>query len=254
MAMIAACEPPFEPIAQQERRVLVHAILDPSADRQQVLLEWTQASNLQIGIGDATVRITNPQGQIAMATIQPNVAPLGQPVEYVFFLSQTFQTLQRSGTYQLSITIPGQPIITGTTTIPDVAPTTVVNVRIPPFVRLRDTLRMNLPRVPGATGYRVLSTPHFAGQPMIAFPVVSVFTDTAVVLPGTLETIESEEQFFPAQMTVDVVALAVDDNYFTYFTTATDPFAGAPPSRLTGGAVGVFGSVVPLVRYRLTVQ
>jgi hypothetical protein len=253
--LVLACEPPFEPLVQQERRVLVHAILDPSADSQFVMLEWTQASDFQVGIVGATVGITSPQGQTANATMRPNAAPApGAPARYVFLLSETFLTVQAGGTYQLSIAIAGQPTITGTTTVPNAIPTTTITTRTLPFLRLRDTLRMNLPRVPGAAGYRMLSSARHAAQPNFFFPVVSVFTDTAVVLPGTLETVESEEQFFPAQMTVDIVALAVDDNYFTYFTTATDPFAGAPPTRLTGGAVGLFGSVVPLRRHRFPVQ
>ena len=80
-----------------------------------------------------------------------------------------------------------------------------------------------------------------------------MFTDTAVVLPGTLESFGGGD-FFPSGFTVDLVALAVDDNYFTYYKTASDPFAGAPPTRLTGGAVGLFGAIVPLRRHRFPVE
>lgn len=250
-----ACGDPVQPLLQQPPRVLVHAILDPSADTQRVMLEWTHATNFQVGIVGATVRITNAQGQTANATMRPNVPPaVGDPARYIFLVSETFLQLQPGGTYQLSVAIAGQPAITGTTTVPNASPTTTIATRTLPFLRQRDTLRMNLPRVPGATGYRVLSTAHHVLQPDFFFTAVSVFSDTAVVLPGTLETFEDGQDFFPAGLTVDIVALAVDDNYFKYYQLASDPFAGAPPSRLTGGALGLFGSIVPLRRHRFPVE
>ena len=113
---------------------------------------------------------------------------------------------------------------------------------------------MNLPRVPGAAGYRILSSARHALAPEFFFTVQGVFTDTAVALPGTLETFEGEGDLFPSGMSVDLVALAGDGNYTTDYRTAADPFAGAPPSRLSGGAVGVFGSVVPIRRHRFPVE
>jgi hypothetical protein len=39
---------------------------------------------------------------------------------------------------------------------------------------------------------------------------------------------------------------AVDANYHEYMRIQSDPFAGAPPSRLIG-AEGVFGAMVPML-------
>ena len=253
-SLVLACESPFQPIVQQERRVLVHAILDAGADTQRVMLEWTEAPAFDVGIVGATVSITNPDGLVASATIRPRGPAPGDPARYIFLVSETFGFLQPGGTYQLTVSVSGQPTITGTTTIPDVSPVATVETRVQPFQRLRDTLRMSLPSVPGAAGYRVLSSARHALAPEFFFTVQGVFTDTAVVLPGTLEMFEGGGDFFPSGMTVDIVALAADDNYTTYYRTAADPFAGAPPSRLTGGAVGVFGSIVPLRRHHFLVE
>lgn len=250
--LLGACDSFFEPIVRQERRVLLHAILDPGADTQSVLLEWTEATNFQVAITGATVRILNAAGQSVTATRRTTALPLpNTAARYVFLQSEGFQ-LQPGGRYELEVTIPGQPTINGSTTIPSIQPVSQVNVRTFPFIRDLDTLRMTLPRVAGAAGYRMTRFARHATIADFYYLPMAVYTDTAVVLPGTLETFDGDD-FFPTQMTVDVVALAVDDNYFVYYRTASDPFAGAPPSRLTGGAVGLFGSVVPIRRHRFPV-
>lgn len=250
----AGCEPPVEPILNQERRVLVHAILDMAADTQRVMLEWTGASiGTPAGITNATVTMTAPDGRTVALTMRPN-APLSPsgPARYIFLLSESWQALQRGRTYRLDITVPGEPAISGTTTIPDTLATTTVNVRTLPFARLRDTLRMRWPAVKGASGYRVMSSATDPLSPGFFLTTHGIFTDNDVVLPGTKETLGGGD-FFPAGFLVHITALAVDENYFTYYKTAADPFAGAPLPRLTGGAVGVFGAIVPIVRHRFQV-
>ena len=249
------CEPPFEPILQQERRVLLHSILDMSADTQRVMLEWTRTSPFEsVAIVNAAVTLTAPNGQTVAMTMRPNIAPdPGNPARYILLLSENLQTLQRGGAYQLTVNVPGHPTITGTTVMPDTIATTTVLTRTLPFSHDLDTLRMQWPRVRGAAGYRVMSSPRHPLSSDRFFTTMGIFTDTSVVLPGDFETLDGGF-FFPREFISHIVALAVDDNYFTYYKTATDPCAGAPPSRLTGGAVGVFGSIVPIVRHRFQVQ
>jgi hypothetical protein len=50
-----------------------------------------------------------------------------------------------------------------------------------------------------------------------------------------------------------VTVSAVDVNYYDYYRAQSDPFAGAPPSHLTG-AVGVFGAYVPMLGGQLQVR
>lgn len=253
---LAACEPPVEPIFDQERRILVHGILDLSADTQRVMLEWTRTtpSASNVGIVGATVRITSPQGQIATLAIRPpNAMPApGDPARYIFLTSETFP-LQRGATYQLSVQVPGEPAITGTTTIPDTNPNNSVTVRTLPFSVAHDTLRMTWRPVRGAAGYRVMVSGQHPVQQGAFLTTKGVFTDTAAVIPGTMQNLEGSDFFVPGYI-AHVTALAVDDNYLTYYRAAADPFAGAPPSRLTGGAIGLFGSIVPVQRQRFNTQ
>jgi hypothetical protein len=256
IVLIPACEPPVEPILDQERRILVHGILDLSADTQRVMLEWTRTSTSpsSVGILGATVRITSPQGQTANLAIRPpNATPAPfDPARYIFLVSETFGALQRGGTYQLNVDVPGQPTITGSTTIPDTNPTNSVTVRTLPFSIANDTLRMTWRPVRGAAGYRVMVSGQHPTQPAF-LTTKGVFTDTAAVLPGTMQNIEGSDFFIPGYI-AHVTALAVDDNYLTYYRAPADPFSGAPPTRLTGGAIGLFGSVVPIQRQRFTAQ
>lgn len=255
--LVSACEPPFEPILEQERRILVHGILDLSADTQRVMLEWTRTTTIptNAGILGATVRITSPQGLTATLTIRPSNATPGpsDPARYIFLVSETFGSLRRGGTYQLAVDVPGHPTITGTTTIPDTTPTVSVIVRTFPFSITRDTLRMTWRPVRAAAGYRVMVSGQHPAQPQVFLSPKAVFTDTAAVLPGTMRTLEGSDFFLPGYI-AHVTALAVDDNYLTYYRAPADPFSGSPPSRLTGGAIGLFGSVVPIQRHRFTAQ
>ena len=66
-----------------------------------------------------------------------------------------------------------------------------------------------------------------------------------MTIAGTARTLDDDPVFASGFRAVVVVS-AVDDNYYTYFRTTVDPFAGAPPSKLTG-ALGVFGSIAPVV-------
>jgi hypothetical protein len=114
------------------------------------------------------------------------------------------------------------------------------------FFRLRDTLRLSWPRVPGARSYELLLRSHRFGDEY------RIFTDTTVLIPGTALTLTGDE-ILPAGASVDVMVSAVDANYYDYYRSQSDPFAGAAPSHLTG-AMGVFGSVAPILVTELQVR
>lgn len=258
IGLLAACEDPTEPIFDQQPRILVHAVLDPAADTQKVILDWTVVNSSNPSFSSATVRMTAPDGRVQTLLLrQPANAPPpsdSRQTRFIMVLSQTWGSLQRNGTYKLDITMPGRPEISGTTTIPDTTPTNTVLVHTLPFLRDVDTLKLKWPRVRGAAAYRVFSvgTIRVQGQD---FPsaLATMFADTSVVLPGDKESFDGIE-FFPPDYTMDVTVAAVDDNYATYYRAGQDPFAGAPPTRLSGGAIGVFGSIVPIHRRRFVVQ
>ena len=256
VAMVAACESPTEPIFNQDARVVVHAILDPSTDTQSVVLEWSPGSAAVPSLSNAVVRITPQGGMVQTLTLhQPaNPTPGPKRSRFVLTLSGGLGPLFGGRTYTLDVEIPGRPPISGTTTIPDALPNNSPLVHTFPFTHDGDTLRMKWAPVPGAAGYRVMSIGSFQFDGETYWStLVGVFTDTSATLPGDKQDLNGAD-FFPVGYTVDVTVLAVDDNYFTYYKTAADPFAGAPPSRLSGGAVGFFGSIVPIHRRRFNVQ
>lgn len=247
--MLVACEDPIEPFDEFEQsRVLVHSVLDTDVDTQKVLIEMT--NTFQGGaVVDATVRITTPAGVDIPLQMRNDIRNPNTNTVAVYFFTAATHVLVPGGTYHLRIERPGAEPITGSTTVPTFVPE-------PPGVNFeagdelfrpdQDTLRMSWPRIPGARGYEVVflyshdQSPEFAGWN-------SIFADTSISLAGNARTLEGNDLFRRGWF-VDLMVLAADDNYHTYYRVGVDPFAGAPPSRLTGGALGVFGSVVP-IRY-----
>jgi hypothetical protein len=249
-ATLVACEDPFEPFADfAEKRVLVHAILDANADTQKVLIEITDGFEGLIPM-DAVVRVTTPSGR-EIPLILKQAIPDAEHVAAYYYRVAEHEPLQPGGTYDLRIDLPNRPRVTGRTTIPNAVAGSPVE--LPTFLPDFDTLRLAWSRVAGARGYEVVFTSErsFPGGGFI-LSRSSIFADTSISLAGDARTLEGEDIFL-AQNRTEVTVLAADDNYHTYYRANVDPFAGAPPSRLTGGAIGVFGSVVPIVRRRFLV-
>jgi hypothetical protein len=243
---VTACESPTEPTGFQDQRVLVHAVVDLGTTLQVVVLEHTQPAPF-VGhtIPGATVTIRTPfsenpgiEDSISATTSTVYRVPLGP---------------SPGDSYELRIITPQGDTITGTTTMPNALPSTGPPTFVPPFDRDTDTLRLHWPRVPGASGYQVhVYTEETSNAPLHLN--YSAFTDTAIVIAGNAENIENGHFAFPRNRRVRVVVAAVDDNYLTYYRAPTGPFSGAPPSRLSGGAIGVFGAIVPIMIRRYDVQ
>jgi hypothetical protein len=116
----------------------------------------------------------------------------------------------------------------------------------------RDSLRLAWTPIQGAASYEVRIRPVW-GQGGCCYDVdYSAFADSTFVLSGRATTIFDDPIFLTHSVVTATVA-AVDANYYEYFRVLSDPFVGAPPSRLRG-AVGVFGSLVVVNRRTLKVQ
>lgn len=230
--------------------MLVHAVLDAGAPQQTILLELTRSEfGGSLDVSDATVSIATPDGVTLEATAEFYSDPVNasRPHYRVAGLGSTVPIVP-GGVYRLNIRTAGGREISGTTTVPRVQPTHVVT-DVLFFARARDTLRLSWPRVPGARSYVVtIRNQQRSPSGFVYRWDHTFFTDTAFTLAGTARSFENDEVFIPGA-DVTVLVSAVDDNYYTYFHPAVDPFAGAPPSRLTG-AIGVFGSVVPILALR----
>ena len=253
--LLAGCRSLEDPAPSQQTRLVVHGILDKQSGDATILVYRARTglpSAVQVnGIGDdepvadAQVSITGPDGVTRDAGRLGDLS--GQcclPGMYVFWPSLGGFTLTPGGTYALRIRTPAGEQVTGTTVMPGPAQLALDPPRI--FFRLHDTLRLTWPRVPGAASYEVIVRRSHSGD------VYRAFADTAYTTAGTALTIAGEE-IFPRGEDVDVVVSAVDANYYDYYRSQSDPFAGAAPSHLAG-AVGVFGAIVPIFATRLLVR
>lgn len=251
---LAGCRSLEDPAPSQETRLVVHGVLNPTAFDQTVLVYRartglptavaTSGFSDDEPVADAEVTMTRPDGLTLLADRRLNasgeccVAGL-----YSFETGPPSTPLKPGGTYTLRIRTPSGEEVSGTTTLPGPAAFTGEPRHF--FFRARDTLRLNWPRVPGAASYEVVIRLSFDHE-------YRSFADTAFTLPGDALTIAGDE-IFARGGEVIVLVSAVDANYYDYYRSQSDPFAGAAPSHLSG-AVGVFGSIAPIYSTQLLVR
>ena len=149
------------------------------------------------------------------------------------------------GTYQLRVVVPDGRTVTGRTTIPNAVPSTTA-LPAQTFDRTRDTISLQWSRVAGARSYQVFirST---AGS-------YSLFADTSVVLPGSLQRLDNGEDAFERRVTHQLAVIAVDANYFDYYHRTSDFTTATGLVMHLDGGIGVFGSVVTLATRTIVVQ
>jgi hypothetical protein len=236
-------------------QVVVHAVLDKSKRDQLILLERTRAvppgpqggtaGQFEPPILGAQITITAPNGLVMVAREDRLTDSLHATRGlYRLSLDEYGATLVQGRQYVLHIRTDLGEEISGSTTIPGGAAATASPPE--PFNRSTDTLRLSWQRVSDAQSYEVRIQYDNPASPYF------VFADSSISIPGLSRTLNDDVIFFP-KSNADVLVSAVDANYYEYYRSVSDPFLGAPPSHLTG-AVGVFGSLVPLTVRHLTVQ
>lgn len=243
--LLVACRNLEDPTSAMATRLVVHSILDPSSGTTAVLLARARTGTVTTTAGTfsddepvagAIVNIQEPNG--TREAFQQSDAP-----GIYIFARGALSLLVPGATYTLLIHTAQGEDITGSTTLP--APPTTLAVPVQTFDRRRDTLRFTWPRIPGARSYELVIRSRRTER-------YRTFTDTSLVLPGTALTVNGDTIFPPGRL-LDVLLTAVDINYYEYYRAQSDPFAGASPSHLMG-AVGVFGSIVPIVAAQLQVR
>lgn len=233
------------PAPTNRSQLVVHAVIDTHADQQLLLLyrartgaqSSTGSSNHDEPLAGAVVTITAPNSAVMRANEKARDSSDYPAGIYAYTPGRYGVVPAKGGTFSLYIRTPSGEVVSGTTTIPVVP---AMSTKVPPdrFYRLRDTLRLGWPRVSGARSYELVIQRHVLSE-------YRTFFDSSLAVPGTALTITGDP-IFPAGVNVDVAVSAVDPNYYDYYRAQSDPFAGAAPSHLTG-AVGVFGSVAPLL-------
>ena len=242
-----ACLNLEQPTPTTTSRLVIHAVLQPHSaviilvNRSRNGLQSTTAR----GIGDdepvtgALVTVSFPTGEIRTAQEGLLCACPGQ-----YGLPVSDNDVLPGAAFTLHVHTTSGEDAAGTTSIPSAPLRPIVDgPRV--FLRMSDTLRLRWAPVLGASSYEVVVS---------SFGSITyrAFADTTVVIPGTALTIGGD-LILPPSGRLRVTVAAVDKNYYEYYRAQSDPFAGAPPSHLLG-AVGVFGSIAPIIIETLDVR
>lgn len=236
-------------------QLVVHAVLNPRIGSQYIIITRAQTgipSSISGGFGDdepvlgAEVTVTTRDGTSMTASSGPPDCSC-PPGFYLISEIRSGVALALGDTYTLHVHTTLGEEVSGTTTIPQVSGQ-VQGRFLGTFIRARDTLRLSWPRAPGARSYEVVVTNRSANSEI----VYRTFADSAIAMPGSMLTIEGDD-VFARNASINVTVSAVDANYYDYYRSQSDPFAGAAPSRLVG-AVGVFGSIVPMLVVQFDVR
>lgn len=256
VVVVAACDLGSVNIPRTNPTIVVHGILNPSANDQVILVERTLTGAVDI-----------PDSQ-AFDVSEPILSAGGEPVqnavvEIVDSLGRTFRGVEDrlvntngkgAGVYRVPLR--GTQIIQGSRYRLRVRAgndelTAFTRVPRPPFRqtggltrtlnRDRDALTTFWTRVPDARSYAIrIESP---------FGPFFLFTDSVGIrLSGDLRNLfaGSLQRVFIPGFRQDMIVAAVDSNFYDYYRTANDPFTGAGIiSRVTGG-LGLFGSITSI--------
>ena len=263
-ATVAACEYDRTVIDQGPRRVAVHAVLNPGAPHQDVLVEevltgqgepWSGSFDPQnpvvsgggVPVEGARVVIDGPEeGDSALAfEARPGVYRVSSPRGPCSPIAAGCLFVRPGARYRLRVAAGGGEVV-GATTVPDAQPIFPASPGFA-FDRERDALELAWNAVPTARRYALrIESPR---GPYSAF-----LSDTAYRVAGTLRN--PLEQTLPSVFmpgfVQSVSVAAVDSNYYDYFRSTSNPFTGTGLINRLEGGIGVFGSWV-LLRQRTLV-
>ncbi|MEP6731015.1 MAG: DUF4249 family protein [bacterium] len=255
-----ACTFDQKVIAVSPTQVVVHAVLDPNAPVQEVLIEKTLAgvvsvtdnvrfdpldpinSGEGVPVVGATVTIQGPDGTFTGA--ERHYA--GKPATYG---AGRYEVLAGSGStpirpgkrYTLTVRATDGTVVTGTTVVPGIPSVYNGSNPLTPFDRDRDTVKFNWNGIPAARAYGLR-----VESPFGAFQIFS--DSTKLALPGSLRNFfasDLQRVFIPGFQQVATL-FAVDTNYFDYYRSRNDPFTGSGIINKLQGGIGLFGSITTL--------
>jgi hypothetical protein len=255
LAVVGACTFDEKAIAVPPPQIVVHAVLDPGVQEQQVLVERSLTGTVGIrddmrfdaedpintggGIPVSGASVTISGSDRTLTALE--TTPAGKPPAYGtgrYVTPFGAGGVRPGASYVLTVRTPDGTVVTGRTTVPTtgaITPTT----RLDLFNRDRDSLRITWREVAGARSYLVR-----AETPFGAF---LLFTDsTHITLGGGLRNYfaSSLERVFVPGFRQRVTVSAVDSNFFDYYRSRNDPFTGSGIIDNLDGGIGLFGSAV----------
>lgn len=246
-------------IAVAPPQIVVHAVLDPNASIQEVLLELTLTGTVSvpdnvrydpldpinsgggIPVTGASVRIQGPDGTfVGLERRYPGRAASYGTGRYEVVAGVGSTPIRPGGRYTLTVRATNGTVVTGSTIVP-ASPVYAAPQTITSFDRDRDTVKLNWTPVKGARTYGLrVESPFGAFQ---------LFSDTTKIsLPGSLRNFfaaDLQRVFIPGFQQM-VTLYAVDTNYFDYYRSRNDPFTGSGIINRLDGGIGLFGSAVTI--------
>jgi hypothetical protein len=273
--MVSACQFDAITVPNGRERPVVHAVLNPWASEEVILVERTLTGRVTIDddqdenrndpivtgggvpIRNARVVLYN-EADDSVVAVEDALTNNGRGAGVYRFRNPASpresqnpalpaMRIVTGGTYRLMITTTTGDTVRGTATLPRVTTPPPTGARF--FNRDRDTLRFFWDPVPATQRYLVrIESPW---GPMFLFT-----EQFEARLPGGLRNIFQENfpsVFLPGfQSTVSVAA--VDPNYFDYYRSANDPFTGTGLINRLEGGIGVFGGLAELYSYSVFVS
>jgi len=262
LAIATGCELQGTTAPEIDARVVVHAVLNPTSSVQIIIVERTLRSIVRTTsketqpyepISNARVVIYGPREDSAVAT-KATGAGVNDGVYRVSSITVTDGSpanaqpnvlrLRPGERYRLRVET-SLGVALGETTIPAAGP---ADGSRRTFNLDRDTLRINTANLRNAAGFYLR---HETTTALHEHYSTTVGDALLRPLTGFDDTDWSfafaHESVYPG-LAQRFTVIAVDSNYFRYYVAGFDPFGDdTRGNTLTGGGVGLFGSVAPLM-------
>jgi Domain of unknown function (DUF4249) len=255
-ATLTACELGTVTIPKTTPTIVVHAVLNPLATEQIVLVERTLTGSVTIPdttydpaepilsaggvpVSGAIVEITDPNGVVYIGVEDRAVSASGKGAG-AYRVPLRGPTIMLGGRYTLRVRAQTGEQLSAATRVPRATiPSTGGLTRS--LNRDHDVLLATWGAVDGARSYAVrVESP---------FGPFFLFTDsTGIRMSGDLRNLftgDLQRVFIPG-FRQDMFIAAVDSNFYDYYRTNNDPFTGSGIISRVNGGLGLFGSIVNL--------
>jgi hypothetical protein len=265
VSVAGACDIGTVDIPKTTPTVVVHAVLNPSAPNQVVLLERTLTGSVTIpdtmfdasdpivsaggiAISNATVEIIDPTGSVTTGVEDKSVPANNGKGAGVYRVPISGTSLVLGGRYQLHIRTPDGQDVTAFTRVPNPSSRFPSANLTRVFNRDHDVLATGWSAAPLTRAYAVrIESP---------FGPFFLFTDSlSFQTNGQLRNLfagDLPHVFIPGFQQGIIVA-AVDSNFYDYYRTNNDPFTGSGIISRVNGGLGMFGALVIIQSGILTV-
>jgi hypothetical protein len=249
-----------------DQRAVVHAVLNPTATQQVIIVEKTMRSITVTNNGpssyqpitDARVVIYGPRGDSAVGVRSTTGDPGRYRIQSVTIADGSPGTadpnvlrLRPGERYRLRVET-SLGVVTGETTVPVGGPLDALRRS---FNVDRDTLRLNSSAVRNVAGYLLRLETQFGSQEKF-----TTSADKPLVLPlAQVQVLPADDAWlfswirpliYPG-LPETFVVVAVDSNYFRYYEAGFDPFGDDTRGNSLTGGVGMFGSVATVMNKTL---